>query len=906
MSPKPKNQKPKKKKSLAWRILSTLFFWSLMFTMIAVIALIVVAAFYEAKIGGLVVQELRKSLKTELKVERAELSLIWDFPKASVSLKNLALHDNSGDSSRYLLRAEDLSLKCSIWGLLSGHYQFNAISISNAAIDVRQYKDGQTNYDIFITEEEAEETGQSSDLNLSIKDANFKHVKLRYLDQMMDQDVSFLLESAFFAGDFNNERYILKSLANIQMNYLEMGGERYLENKTLGYNANIQIDHLTQSYSIKEMKLQAEGNEFLTTGEVVLVPKGTRLDLKFESDKAKLGALLQLLPPKLLPYLGGFESNAYMSFKAETKGLLAPNSLPMTKFNFGLRSGRLSHPNMSQSLKGVNFDVEFENRGGSSNQALLELKNFEGSLGGHPISLAIRVEDLDNPLIDFSFDGKLPIDLIKGFLGEEVSKGQGLLAIENVALKGRLNDMLNPRYIQKVNLGGALRFDNVGLVRYGVPLSIPEGSLALNNNVFSVNKLQFKSRKSDILLQGNFQNILPVLFADSSNSKQAELGFKASWASEKLDIDELMLAALGPQSQEPLPTDSIAADSVRAEKNEQRMFVSNFLFGSFKLHIQQLNYGEFEFKNIDGELAFQNNKMDLKGLSLEGFQGKMRLDARYTFDLAPKLLAFAELEKIDINQFFEQMDNFGQTTLEARHLRGRLSSLVKVNAFWDEQGHFMDNELSVLADASLEDGEIIGFEMLEDFSQYIKVKDLKHIRFNRVENQFRIANRKLYIPAMFIQSNAMNITLSGSHSFDQDMDYRFKINVGQILANRFKRYNKDMEPLPARKKGLFNVYARMYGNLYDEEYQYQMGRKKVKKLMEADMKEETLALSNSLKAEFMGSEFAAPGGSAPSGNNFQRKLNTLEEPDEWADIPEYKGGSSGTIEEEKEPEYIEW
>jgi hypothetical protein len=71
------------------------------------------------------------------------------------------------------------------------------------------------------------------------------------------------------------------------------------------------------------------------------------------------------------------------------------------------------------------------------------------------------------------------------------------------------------------------------------------------------------------------------------------------------------------------------------------------------------------------------------------------------------------------------------------------------------------------------------------------MRDLEQISFKELQNQFKIEQGRFYMPAMFIQSNALNLMIGGEYSFNHDMDFKIKVNAGQIFANKFKKYNPD-------------------------------------------------------------------------------------------------------------------
>jgi hypothetical protein len=137
---------------------------------------------------------------------------------------------------------------------------------------------------------------------------------------------------------------------------------------------------------------------------------------------------------------------------------------------------------------------------------------------------------------------------------------------------------------------------------------------------------------------------------------------------------------------------------------------------------------------------------------------------------------------------------------------------------FEPDGGFNSNNLKVYAGIGIKDGELKGIDMLEDFSKIIHINDLKHIRFVNMENWLEISNGQVYIPAMFLQSNAINLRLSGVQGFDERIDYSLKVNAGQVIAEKVKRHDGELTPIAAKEHGFFNLYFNIYGDLDDMDY----------------------------------------------------------------------------------------
>ena len=858
------------------------FLWIFAIAALCLVILIGIAAFYEKTVGNLVINELKKSLKTELNVETAQLSLIWSFPNASVSLKNVRLKGN-GKNGKELIKADDISLSCGIFGLISGHYVINRIEINNAKLFVDINKDGKGNYDIFKTDEKEQEP---SKLDLSIKNARLRNVKLEYNDDRFRHNIRLTVINSNFAGNFKDERYDLSSDAKMISEQIAFGDDIYFQGKELGYEAVIDIDHKTATYSFKKFNLDLQGNILKSEGNIRYLKDGLKMDLILNSDKAKLGPLLRLLPNSLEKSFGGFQSNADMNFTAAVNGVYNARSMPKTDIKFGLKEGKVTHPLMAGYLKAVSFDAVYKHPGGSDKKdGRFRLDNFKGSISGNPIGLEIEVTGTENPLIEAFFNAKIPLKSVYGFFGKSAGNGSGEVEIEALKMKGKLNDIVNPRNISRVELGGKINFDAAAIELNDIPLSFERGTLSLEDNVLDIKDLFFKSKETQIVANGSLENLLAVICADSLNSKAAELEFDLSFKSEKINVDELLKAFTNPVEipQNSTKSTEELTDSIAVSKNENRAFLTNFLFGKINTKCKELVYGKIVAINISSLLVFENNVLKIMGAKTNVFKGNLGFNAKINFDKEPSMLAFFDCENVDMYELLDQTDNFGQTTLTSKNLRGQLNSVVKINAYWDSTANFNYDKLDVIADLSIKKGELINFELMKSLGAYVKMKDLNHIKFNELKNQLYIRKQELVIPAMFIQSNAINLLLAGKHGFNQDFDFKMKINAGQVVAQKMKKFNSKLPMIPAKQKGLFNIYCSVYGNIEKAEYNYKLGKKHAKKQLVNDLKQQTNQLNNSLMAEFEKSDLFNGKNAVVDAESITEKINKTIEPEGWED-----------------------
>ena len=313
-------------------------------------------------------------------------------------------------------------------------------------------------------------------------------------------------------------------------------------------------------------------------------------------------------------------------------------------------------------------------------------------------------------------------------------------------------------------------------------------------------------------------------------------------------------------------------DSLKVAQTQSRERFTNFLKGTFKTNIEEFNYNKINGTDLSAVLEFDKNEMKMKGGAM-AMKGEITMDGKVFFKDRPYLVTKIEGDQIDVKEFFRQNENFGQELLQDKHVKGRLDTKFLVKAYWDEEGNFLMDKLNVLGDVGIKNGELISYKMLYDFSDYIKIRDLRHIKFQHLYNVFEIKKQTLYLPAMFIQSNALNLTVSGQQSFDYDMDYNVKVNAAQVIFNKFKKYDAGKGAQKAKKKGWFNIYYRVFGTV--DKYDIKSDKRGVKKRFARSdhHRREIRAL---LKKEF-------------------GSVATVNEPKEWLDsdgIPEFDDSGS--------------
>ena len=781
------------------------------------LALFIITLFFEKSVGNRVVREVNKSLKTELSVRDFDLAIFESFPNASIVLYDIEIPDALDGSS--LLEAEELSFRFGLFSIFGSALRLRSLKASNGALYIHTDSRGRVNYDIVAGEGDTE--GSSSDTRIDIDRAELDNIELIYEDEFTKQTVSAILDEARFSGQFSSTRYQLESYAQLRTRFADLGDLRLLTGTEIGYDAKLDIDTEQGRYRIEDFYFTVEGNTLQVQGEVLQQEQATIYDLTLRGQDFGLKSLLALLPREQLGAFADFDTRGNFEFTAIVSGESSATRTPSIQASLGMQRGRLDHPLLNGSFKDVTFSASFDNQNGNNARAIFEMPDFTGRLQGESIGGSLKVTNLEAPDITLAIDGTLALEGIYTAVGAEDADGS--VTFDQLSVSGKLSDMIDPARAYRVRTGGAMRFEEAELELNGQPLTVESGRIDLTNNRLTMEQLLLSTSESDALLDGYADNYLPVLLADSINSQQAQLTFDGTLVSRRLDFNELLTFI--PEL--PEAQDEATLAEAQAARGVAREQFTNYLKGRFKAEVEDIAYERTDAHDFDGELRFDNSLMYVKG-DVEVMGGAIDMDGVMHFTQSPRLEARFTLNGVDGDQLFYQMENFGQETLTNEHLSGELSGRMAVFIYFLPDGSIDLDRLRVLADATITDGRLVDFELMESFSAVVKLKDLRDIRFAKAQNYLEISNQTVYIPVMFIQSNALNLTMSGEHTFDQDMNYGIKVNAGQVLMDKFKRYNPDKDPRPAKRRGWFNLYYHVSGNLYTD-YDYERSKRTVQR-----------------------------------------------------------------------------
>jgi hypothetical protein len=792
------------------------------------------AFLFEEDVKQYAVKTVNTFIKSEIKVGGIEFSFIKKFPSASLEFKNVLAYGTSEATKKdTLFQFNSIFMEFNIWNIINKNYTVNKLSFEQGAVHLSVDKNGVENY-IFWKETDST-TADENNLNLSLESVHFENVAFSFLNEPKQLNFSNYIHQLELKGAFTNTKYDLNFETDFQLYTYQQGGSVYAENRAIELKSVFNIDREASTYTIKNAALNFARLPFVINGFLKNLDDGMFIDLTIASENVSIPAIIQLLPDAQKSTLEAYQIDGNVLFDGLIKGEINSTKSPSINFNFQVEKASFIHQESDVALNNISLNGSYEN--GSENAlrtSKIALENINAKFGKGSINGGLTLTDFNDP--SYTFNGNLTLFL------EELIPFMNVTAVNNVSGQLDIHLQTQGRIAKlkeftlddwkKAQTKGEVILSNVNFKVKDKPQDYKNisGNLELRNNDIKATNFKGEISRSDFTFNGTLRNLVGFLFSDDQPLKM-----DASLRSKRIFLDELLL------SDKSTPSDS----AYQLSFSERISFYLD-------CKIDSLSFSKFSFSDSKAFVSLQDKILKASSVSFKTMQGNATGNLVVNTSTKGKVImsSEAQLNNISITDLFNDFGNFGQQTITAQNLKGIANCDIEFYSEWTPQLVLDKKSLEVQADLNIEKGELINFASLEALSDYIALNELKHIKFATLTNQIIIKDERIFIPSFDINSSALNLKLEGTHSFDNDINYKIELLLNDILGNKAKAARKKQSEFGQIEDdglGKTRLFIKMTGNLSDPKVSYDTdalktfwkdGLKKEKKVVKSMLKEE--------------------------------------------------------------------
>lgn len=765
----------------------------------------IVSYIYRDKVKDLIQAELNKHLQSEIIIGETDLSLLRNFPHASFIFYDVVAKEAvAGMPLDTLMQAGSVALNFNIIDIFKGRYNIKGIDLREAEINLRIFEDGTNNYTFW----KKDTTDKADAFEIILEKIKCRDVSLCYQNRMSAQNYNLWLENADFSGRLYDSEYALTVSAKTLVNNITIDELSFLAGQSADIDLVLDINTNDEFYNIEKGSLRSGSMNFIVLGNVFTQDNISIAEINVTSNRLDLKDFIKEIPRVYSKHIDAYDMKGRLEMHLKVEGPVSRGYTPDIKLDFELVSGDIIQKDNRQALTNVTLAGWLTNgpqRSISTTKLILDA--FSANLQQGHINGTLSIENFVTPRISFESKAEAPIDELLNIFDIDIfNHASGDINID-VTFKTQLKNwdgFMVEDFLKSRCYGIAHIKNGAFTLKNHKKINDVNARLKFSNNDIVIESLRAYMGPSDFSFKGYFRNALAYLFLPDEN---------------------IMVDAV-------LNSDFIALDDLLSDTEEDKSSTYMLSFSpqiNFRLavNIGQLHFEKFQAQHVKGEFALREKILYGREVALKALDGSLKIDGTVdgTKEGILNTNLKAQIHNCDINKMFTQLNNFGQTELVDKNIKGILTSTVYFGAACNNALNFDLNSVSTVADINIKNGELINYKPIEAMSRFLRVDDLSHIRFQTLENRIEINQQLISIPDMSIRSNAINIDAAGTHSFSNEIDYRLQIFLSDVLGRRAraaKRQNEEFGVVQDDGLGDFTLFIKIGGTVSNPDVNYDM------------------------------------------------------------------------------------
>jgi hypothetical protein len=774
---------------------------------------------FEDKIIALTLEELNKHLKVKIEVDKKiELSIFEKFPQVSIEFKDVKIYESIEGSKEKMGMLKELYFSFDVYDFIKGRYVINHISISNGRLDLKTDKNGRVNYSII----KSDTVNSKSSVQFHLKKIDIENVEVVYDNRATDQYYAVMAKNSNAALKLQDKILGITLHGNFFVRNILIDDLEYFANKDVSLSLFQKYDQTKKIITFLPSELRIQKSSYVVNGSFQFKEK-KYIDLVIAGKNTSISNLLSLLPSKISSNLNTYKASGDVYFASQIKGYISEKENPGINVDFGFKKVSFSHPNFSEEIKEAELKGNFNNgKSHNSEGSSLQITDIKGVFAGQAFQAGFSMLNFEDPTINLQFTGDVNTEtLLRFYPVGNIKAAQGIISL-NILFSGKTADLRTNEGKERIKTEGEILLKDIRLEFKNQPLVFSglNGHFGFNKNDLDIKEFTGYIGKSDFVIKGTFKN-----FISKAIYSKEKLIVDATLESSWMNLDELLKRGSSSAS----PKDSLNMPSL----------LKDYIF-RIDYRIKNLNFHKLHAKDIDGKIKLEYPLARIDFKSFKAADGNMELSSFINFKSPDKIEinTKADLKRIDIDSVFFICDNFNQKFLTHENIKGEFKGKIKVMLTMNDKLEIDPASVIASIDASIVNGQLLNFEPMKKLSKFISESKLENIHFSELKNNIYIEDGKISIPEMVIKSNISDISISGTHTFDQHIDYKLAVPL-KNLRQKFKNNNEANAAIDDNGGSGPSIYLTIKGTSgdYKVAYDTKRTRGKIKDGLKKEKKE---------------------------------------------------------------------
>ncbi len=731
--------------------------------------------FPPAKLRALLMPKIEEAVGRQVKVGDFSLK-IWTG--LGVELKGIELANAKGFAEQPQARIASVTLKVNLLALLRRQLHVTSLVIERPEILIEKDKKGTFNFEDLVRAASESAAAPppaevSTPVSIAVSSFSIKSGSITYDDRQAGMKVLATGIEQRLSLSADRKMEDIRTKGTIEVGEITVATPLMSASKiTLGVRHDVRVDMVAKRATVGELSAIPQGIVLTMAGKVDSFDTRPVLDLELKTTAIEVRRIFEALPPEVRKQAGGVTASGLVELGLRVTGQVDPKdpkSKPKVDGRVALKNIGVKYSQLPKSVSDVNGDIRFSERD-------LDVRRLAARLGSAGFELSLLVRNFEDPFVKAALKGSFDLGEVKDYVPLE--KGTALAGVIRADIKAE--GLV--RKTESFNMDGKIELDKLGFSTPSLmkPVSNMNGAITLSKDLVNIPDISCSIGKSSMSFTGRLRNFLSLVPEQPKQPgqptlalpKQGKAMFDFALNSPLLDLDEIL----------PPPPAAAGKSQIQNPKSQtppQMMPLPDLLMDG-KVRVAKIVFMKMEFDNLAGNLAMRDRKLTLDG-QLGVYSGKV-LGSLWADLNDLNRISYrinADAQRLEANDFLSALTPFKNRLYTKLDLKGEFSGLAPDTVLVKES-------LKGQGRASTGEGRLINWPLLADILSHTRLGDTREVTFRSLNMGFRIADQKVYLDDLKMDSKYGDVTLSGYSTFAGAVDYRVSIKLTREESDKLK------------------------------------------------------------------------------------------------------------------------
>jgi hypothetical protein len=381
--------------------------WLAIGVFLILVLLFSISQFMQDDVVNIFIKSINKNISTKIEVGSGSFSLISNFPKASVKLKDVLVHSSHKfDSFQFkkintdtLLSAKSVSLEFKMTDLIKGIYNIESVSAEAGEMNLFSDNTGGVNYEIL------EESTSSSrkEFVINLEKINLSDIAISYINIATSINIKGLINSGRFKSRIAGNNIDLTANTTLQLSHMD--AYPILLNTRTMTSMDLNLHKSDSGIFFRKGTFKIDNFSFGIAG---VISEQNNANLKITGSNIDIAKIKKFLPAKYLEKFMEYNPAGILKIDCTLNGIIDRKNYPEIKINFGLQNGHVFYEKSNIKLNKLSYTGSFGNgllkRPETS---YIIINKAKATLGSADYTCSLTVKNFKNPKIDLVLSGEI-------------------------------------------------------------------------------------------------------------------------------------------------------------------------------------------------------------------------------------------------------------------------------------------------------------------------------------------------------------------------------------------------------------------------------------------------------------------------------------------------------------------